>query len=87
MTAPAAATPDRQRIEGAVAGLVTAFQTDGYVMRVIDYDGQRLRMAITANEGACAECLVPHDMMAGLVRASLPDDLSGAAIEIAYPAK
>lgn len=86
MTAAGDKSPDQERIERAIAGLASAFATDGYRLSVIEFDSGRLQMAIAADEGACAECLVPHEMMAGLVRATLPDDLADAKIEITYPA-
>lgn len=76
-----------ERIRSAVAGLVSAFATDGYVMRVVEFDGERLHMAIDALEGACAECLVPPSMMTGLIRTSLPKDIAEAQIVIDYPAR
>lgn len=87
MTPAESGEADLHRVESAITGLASAFATDGYIMSVTGFDGAILRMAIAANEGACAECLVPHDMMVGLVRATLPSDLADAKIEIAYPVK
>lgn len=74
------------RIRSAIAPLVEAFATDGYLLRILDFDGHRLTMAIDAKEGSCPDCLVPHEVMAGLIRTKLPVDLASASIEIAYPA-
>lgn len=82
-----ARSTELDRIRSAVAGLVTAFATDGYEMQIVEFDGVRLRMAIDAHEGACAECLVPASMMTGLIRTSLPKDLAEILIEIEYPAR
>jgi hypothetical protein len=73
------------RVRAALAGLVSAFATDGYDLKVIELAQGCLRLAIEAHAGACAECLVPQAMMIGMVRTTLPPELAGSRIEIAYP--
>lgn len=73
------------RVRAAIAGLVSAFATDGYELKVIEVAKDCLRLAIEAHEGACAECLVPAEMMAGLIRTQLPPEFAGTQIQITYP--
>jgi hypothetical protein len=73
------------RVRAAIAGLVSAFATDGYELKIVGVANGCLRLAIEAHEGACAECLVPPEMMVGLVRTQLPPEFSGTQIQIAYP--
>ena len=77
---------DLDRISSAIAGLVSSYAADGYDLRIVDFDGRHLHMAIDAREGSCAECLVPPAMTIGLVRTKLPADLAAVSIEIDYPA-
>ena len=72
-------------VEQALGGLIGAFAADDYHLSVTSFDDDVLRLAIDAGPAACAECLVPEPMMAGLVRSSLPADLSVASIRIRYP--
>lgn len=76
---------DRARIEAALAGLCGSFETDGYTMSVSGFHEGRLDLAIAAHEGSCPDCLVPHTMMAGLVRAQLPKEVAVSEIAIKYP--
>src|SRR3546814_3297967 len=48
------------RISSAIAGLVSSYSADGYDLRIVDFDGRHLHLAIDAHEGSCAECLVPQ---------------------------
>jgi Fe-S cluster biogenesis protein NfuA len=78
-------TADVHRIERAIAALAGAFATDGYDLAVVGFEPGHVDFAIAAHEGACAECLVPYEMMAGLIRTTLPEDLAGSEIKIKYP--
>lgn len=61
---------------------------DGYVLRVDDLSGGRLRLVIDAGEDACAECLVPEDVMANIVRSKLTDHSDRITdIELVYPSE
>src|SRR3546814_6411762 len=82
------AGPDQHldRISSAIAGLVSSYSADGYDLRIFDFDGRHLHLAIDAHEGSCAECRVPQAMTIGLVRTKLPADLADVSITIDYPA-
>jgi hypothetical protein len=79
------ATDDLTRIMNALGGLASLFATDGYTMTVAGLENRRLKIVIEASENACAECLVPHDLMVGLVKTELPADVGVSDIEIIYP--
>ena len=65
------------------AGEITAtLAADGYHLRIAEA-GDRVRVTITAGPGACADCLVPENLMRGLLGQALgvPDD----TIDLTYP--
>jgi hypothetical protein len=55
---------------------------DGYLLDIAEA-GTRIRATITATPQACADCLVPKDLMRGILGQALgvPED----AIDLAYP--
>jgi len=55
---------------------------DGYLLEVAE-DGDRVRVTISATPQACADCLVPPDLMRGILGQALgvPPD----AIDLTYP--
>jgi hypothetical protein len=67
--------------ERAVA-LRSALAADGYLLEVAE-DGDRVRVTISATPQACADCLVPPDLMRGILGQALgvPPD----AIDLTYP--
>jgi hypothetical protein len=64
-------------MERAVA-LRSALAADGYLLEVAE-QGTRVRVTISATPQACADCLVPKDLMRGTL--GLPED----AIDLMYP--
>jgi hypothetical protein len=64
---------------GEIAATLAA---DGYLMEIAEA-GDRVRVTITATPQACADCLVPRDMMRGILGQALgvPQD----AIDLTYP--
>jgi hypothetical protein len=62
--------------------LRSSLAADGYELEMAT-DGDRVRVTITATEQACADCLVPKDLM----RAILAETLSvpADAIDLTYP--
>ncbi len=64
---------------GAVAATLAA---DGYHLQIAEAGG-RVRVTITAGPGACADCLVPENLMRGILGQALgvPED----AIDLTYP--
>ena len=68
--------------ERAVA-LSSALEADGYHMS-IDEAEAKLSVVITAGPDACEDCLVPKDLMRGMLSNELGVD--DALIDITYPA-
>jgi hypothetical protein len=68
-------------MERAVA-LRSALAADGYLLEVAE-QGTRVRVTISATPQACADCLVPKDLMRGILGQTLgvPED----AIDLMYP--
>jgi hypothetical protein len=62
--------------------LAQSLEADGYHM-AIDGDDARVSVVITATPQACEDCLVPKDLMRGILSQSL--GVSGDTIDITYP--
>ena len=62
--------------------LRSTLAADGYLLEVAE-DGHRVRVTISATPQACADCLVPPDLMRGILGQALgvPPD----AIDLTYP--
>ena len=62
--------------------LASSLAADGYHMEVAEA-GNRVRVTITATPQACADCLVPEDLMRGILGQAfgVPPD----AIDLTYP--
>jgi hypothetical protein len=62
--------------------LRSTLAADGYLLEVAE-DGDRVRVTISATPQACADCLVPPDLMRGILGQALgvPPD----AIDLTYP--
>jgi hypothetical protein len=63
--------------------LAQSLEADGYHMAIDEADS-RVAVVITASPEACEDCLVPKDLMRGILSQSLGID--GATIDITYPA-
>jgi hypothetical protein len=62
--------------------IAAALAADGYHL-AIAAAADRVRVTITAGPGACADCLVPENLMRGILGQALgvPED----AIDLTYP--
>jgi molybdopterin/thiamine biosynthesis adenylyltransferase len=67
--------------ERAVA-LASALEADGYHLAIEELDA-KLSVVITAGPDACEDCLVPKDLMRGMLSSELGVD--GSIIDITYP--
>ncbi len=63
--------------------LRSGLAADGYLMDIAE-SGDRISVTITATPQACPECLVPKDLMRGILGQALGVD--SAAIDLTYPA-
>jgi hypothetical protein len=64
-------------LDAALAPLRTTLAADGYGLELASA-GSRLVLSVTAGGNACADCLVPKDMMLRLIRnavGTLADDI------------
>jgi hypothetical protein len=62
--------------------LRSTLAADGYLIEIAE-EGTRVRVTISATPGACADCLVPKDLMRGILGQALgvPQD----SIDLTYP--
>ena len=62
--------------------LRSTLAADGYLIEIAE-EAPRVRVTIRATPEACADCLVPKDLMRGILSQQLGID--GGMIDIAYP--
>jgi hypothetical protein len=62
--------------------LQSTLAADGYRMEIAE-DGGRVQVTIIATEDACADCLVPKDLMRGILAQQL--GVPGDTIDLTYP--
>ncbi len=62
--------------------LASTLAADGYQLEIAEA-GDRICVTITATPQACADCLVPKDMMRAILGQTL--GVSADAIDLAYP--
>jgi hypothetical protein len=60
----------------------STLEADGYHMAIAE-DGTRVSVVITASPEACEDCLVPKDLMRGILSKAL--EVPGETIDITYP--
>ena len=63
--------------------LAQSLEADGYHM-AIEGDESRISVVISATPQACEDCLVPKDLMRGILSNTL--GVAGDTIDITYPA-
>ena len=64
------------------AVLRSTLAADGYELEVAE-EGDRVRVAIIATDQACADCLVPKDLMLPILAQTL--SVPADAIDLTYP--
>jgi hypothetical protein len=69
----------------ALSGIRAMLAADGYGMSLRALGTDTLAVDIMAGPDACAECLVPKDIMSGIVRDALGSVVPVARIEVSYP--
>ncbi|HTX29120.1 MAG TPA: hypothetical protein VME19_19110 [Streptosporangiaceae bacterium] len=62
--------------------LRSALAADGYELEMVA-EGDRVLVTITATEQACADCLVPKDLMRSILAQTL--SVPAEAIDLTYP--
>ena len=68
--------------EGGLATIRASLEADGYLLDVRE-DGERLDAQISAGPDACADCLVPKDLMKVMLEQAL--GVPAQSIELRYP--
>ncbi len=62
--------------------LRSTLAADGYELEMAE-EGDRVRVTITATDQACADCLVPKDLMRSILAQTL--SVPADAIDLTYP--
>ena len=62
--------------------LVSTLAQDGYRMDIAE-QGEHVNVRITADPAACADCLVPKDLMRSMLSQAL--GVAPGAIDLTYP--
>lgn len=69
-----------------LSSITVALAADGYLLTVDGPSDGRLTARIEATPEACAECLVPKQVMGGLLAQAIGDaSLGEDAIDLSYP--
>ena len=89
MTDPPAAsgTPDLTAAWQAPAAIREMLAADGYAMSLRALGTDALAVAILAGLEACAECVVPKNIMSGIIRNAFGPAAPVARIQLSYPAQ
>lgn len=77
--------PDLTAASQALAGIRGMLAADGYDMSLRVLGTDTLGVDILAGPDACAECLVPKDIMSGIVSDALGSPAPAAHIQLSYP--
>ena len=72
-------------IDAAMEFARSLLQGDGYDVELESYVAGELKLAIVAGPEACAECLVPKDVLSGIIASTLPAELAGTRVSLTYP--
>lgn len=72
-------------VQEALAGIVSAMAADSYRLEIVEVGSTVLSFTIEASDGACEDCLAPHEVMAGLISSALGGRYATDQIHIAYP--
>jgi len=77
----------RETVEEALRALRLGMEADGYLLQVQELNGDQLTIRIEATANACKECLVPKEVMRGIIQTSLPAPLGINNVSLVYPAE
>jgi hypothetical protein len=75
-----------QAVVAALDPLARTLATDGYRLEVtrLDEAARRLVLTVAAGNGACADCLVPEDILCRLARERLSAAIPGPPWDIEF---
>jgi len=74
-------------VESAVEVTRTMLAQDGYDVRLERALPGELHLTIIAGPEACEECLVPKEILSGIIEANLPPEMAGTKVLLTYPAE
>jgi hypothetical protein len=60
-----------ESLNAVLEPMIQAIAFDGYILRVVDASESSLHLAIDATPDACADCLAPATVLAGIISQSL----------------
>jgi hypothetical protein len=63
--------------------LAASLRADGYDMAIDEVGDSRISVVVSATPEACEDCLVPKDLMRGILSQAL--GVEGGTIDITYP--
>jgi len=72
-------------VNESLAGIVSAMKADSYGLEIVEVADVSLHLRIDALNGACEDCLAPHEIMAGLISSALGGRYTPQQIQIVYP--
>ncbi|ORT57573.1 hypothetical protein [Streptomyces sp. CB03238] len=78
--------PGGEGVAAALDPLARTLAADGYRLEVtrLEAAARRLVLTIAAGEGACAECLVPEELLCRLARERLSAAIPGAPWNVEF---
>ena len=79
-------TVEPQHVQTAVTTARTMLINDGYDVEVASCEHGVLSLKVIAGPDACADCLVPKEMLASLIQAKLPSEVTLNRVDLIYPA-
>jgi hypothetical protein len=74
-----------RQVENAIAGIRAGYQSDGYDLVLDRLENGVARFRVTAESGACAECLIPKPIAIETITAALASLRGLVSIELEYP--
>lgn len=72
-------------VEEAVEITRTMLREDGYDVELDRAMPGELHLTIVAGPDACEECLVPKEILSGIIEANLPHGMAGTRVVLTYP--
>jgi hypothetical protein len=78
---------DISQVRTSLRGVAEMLDADGYGLEVREVVGNRAVLAVSAGPQACAECLVPREILSELVGRQLREGGLSLSVDILYPAE
>jgi Fe-S cluster biogenesis protein NfuA len=77
--------PTTTKIEEALHDVRSMLDADGYQLELCDTNDYRIVLSVMAGPEACAECLVPQELLSAVVEKHLQSVGLALSVEIRYP--